>query len=130
SGQDLPPTPLTNVGQQRSAISPDRRFRALADDVVARVVDSQPTDEQRADLQVFWRDDPSWHQEQAEQAEATRAWFAAAFHTDRLLLLRPDAELVPRRDHFRRLRDEERQRFEAGPGRMEPVRQVAQPGGP
>src|SRR5262249_46087957 len=48
SGQDLPPTPLTNVGQQRSAISPDRRFRALADDVVARVVDSQPTDEQRA----------------------------------------------------------------------------------
>jgi tetratricopeptide (TPR) repeat protein len=90
TGGELQPLPVPAANNRQILVSPDRRFRAIADGDVVHLVDTQPSDERRAELQAFWRDDPAWHEEQFLQAEAARDWFAAAFHVQRLLILKPD----------------------------------------
>jgi tRNA A-37 threonylcarbamoyl transferase component Bud32 len=122
SGRGLAPFPIPGAGGSREAVSPNRRFRAIAAYKVVYLVDTQLTDERRAELEAFWRDDPTWHEEQMWQAETERNWFAAAFHAHRLVLLRPqDRDWITRRDRFRGLLEDERARDALGPGRMKPV---------
>lgn len=125
TGRGLPPLPLPAARESQSVLGPDHRLRAIAADTVVYLVDTQPSDERRAELQAFWRHDPAWHEEQLRQAEAERNWFAAAFHADQLVRLRPnEAALLNRRDRCRRLLEEERRRFGVSPGRIEPDRAI------
>lgn len=121
SGREMETTRAPQL-QQLRAESRDRRFVALADDQIVRLVDTQRSAEQRSVLQILSRDEPGWHAKQAQQAEAVGDWFAAAFHVRRLIALRPkDGELPAWRDRLRQMLERERERLRQGPGKMELV---------
>jgi hypothetical protein len=96
--EEAPPAPLANGGG--APISPDGQWQAFAEGDLARLVPTKP----RRDRD-FWDEQeqrrkalaPVWHQEDAAAAEKAGAWFAAAWHLERLLRLNPKDEKIQER---------------------------------
>src|SRR5262249_15736317 len=104
-------------------VSSNKRWQAVLRGRSVVLIDAAIANRDRADRQAL---DPLlrklWHSDHTAEAEKAKDWFAAAFHVDRLLELRPqDGQLLARRDRCRGAVEEERERLQRGPGRMEPV---------
>src|SRR5262249_54875943 len=109
-GWDLPTErPLSaprapEVAPGAAAASPDGRRLAFAgrDGSVLVFGRTVPDAEELSARAAFARPDPAWHAAEAARYERERRWFAAAFHLDRLLAVRPhDAAALVRRGRAR-----------------------------
>src|SRR5262249_35105327 len=86
--------PTPDLDQSRS---PNGRWAAVPDGKIVRVVDLTWTPDPDELAYRLWatRGDPAWHAEQLQTARKANDWYAAVYHTNRLLEFRPgDVKLL------------------------------------
>jgi hypothetical protein len=95
TGKRVPEAKPTDGRDRRR--SPDGRWAAVTDGNIVRVIDLTWTPDADELGYRWWatRGDPSWHAERRYTARTANDWYAAVYHTNRLLDFRPgDATLL------------------------------------